>query len=214
MAAVCGSVSVPLSDKQHREIEKRRSKAKEKLTRNRQARCCLCCHGGKYVRCSCVLSGKNCHNCLPSRSNSYSNTSPASNGHSLSEASLDSPNSLFVPSDTRLPLPAVDGGHFDPTTTWPPSPRIYLSSDLFSLLEECYLLSPPLRTSTLLLSSLMTRLCVGGVISSSFPSAIQPTYLFRNWRSCLMLMQVILLLRTMLSKQPCFFQLSFFKNLF
>ena len=46
-------------------------------TRNRQARSCLCCHSGKCVRCSCVLSGKNCHNCLPSRNNSCSNTSRA-----------------------------------------------------------------------------------------------------------------------------------------
>ena len=99
-------------------------------------------------------------------------------------------------------------------TTWPPSPGIYLSSDLFNFLEDCYFLSPPLRTSTLLLSLLMTRLCAGGVISSSFLSAIQPAYLFRNRWSCLMLMQVIQLLRAMLSKQPCFFQLSFFKKLF
>ena len=63
----------------------------------------------------CVSSGKNCHNCLPSHSNSCSNTTPASNDHSPSEASLDSPNSLFVPSDTQLPHPAVDGGYFDPT---------------------------------------------------------------------------------------------------
>ena len=162
----------------------------------------------------CVSSGKNCHNCLPSHSNSCSNTTPASNDHSPSEASLDSPNSLFVQVILGFSIPLWMAAILILLTTWPPSARIYLSSDLFNFLKDCYFLSPPLRTSTLLLSLLMTRFCAGGVISSSFLSAIQPAYLFRNRWSCLMLMQVIQLLRAMLSKQPCFFQLSFFKKLF
>ena len=106
----------------------------------------------------------------------------------------------------------MTGRHFDLTNHVAP-----VSSDLLvfrRIQSPCYLLLSPLRTSTLLLSLLMTRLCASGVISSSFLLAIQPVYLFRNWQTCLMLMQVILLLRAMLSKQPCFFQLSFFKKPF
>ena len=193
-----------LSEEQHHE-KKKQVMDQKTLNRNRQARCCLCCYNGKCVRCSCVMNGKNCQNCLPSRnslcSNLPSNVSSTNINHPTSSETLVSSSSSSRLSEIGpVPQSDVNSSHFDfsdnttaailtsVTTQQPPSRQIYQPSDVSLHLENCYLLLIRLTTSIPLLNLPMTRSCVGREISSNFLLVTLQTSLFRSWHICLMLM--------------------------